>query len=279
MIIPSRSKPAVGSPTPDADLNRGPDTATSLHDEWLGNRLNYMSNIRAAAELVRKANRVGEHFLALDIIDAAAKGAPGKRRIFLIQQKALALARSGSGDQALKILKKLRSQSPRDGETLGLLGRIYKDQASVTGDRDQQKALWSEAQQFYLDGLKGAHSAYCGINASALAVLLGDLEGAQKIARSTLRAPKQNDVYYDLATAAEANLILKEEEKAAELYRQACAYAGGKWADVASTKKQCRLLAAELYGSRNKFDDCFPSGGVGIFAGHIADGPDRPCGC
>jgi tetratricopeptide (TPR) repeat protein len=251
------------------------DTATSLYQLWNSQRSKYLSDFEAAAKLARDANRAGEHFLAINIAETVSEVGGERTPIALRQAEALALARIGSSERALQILTELGGERATDAETLGLTARIYKELGTTATDPVKAKEFLSQAQHLYQLGLERAGSGYCGINASSTAVLLEDFDGAAKLARATLRQKPQNDDYYDLATRAEAALIQKNDAEAASLYKQACAVAGDRWADVASTRKQCRLLALKLYGIQSKFDECFPSGAIAIFAGHILDAPGR----
>lgn len=252
------------------------DGLRSVRDAWLSRKAEYLADFDAAATLARDANQAGEHFLAIDIAETISDAAGNNVPVALLQAQALALARIGSAERALKILTKLGGDSSTDAETLGLTGRIYKELGTAAADPVKAKEWLSKAQQIYERGLKVAGSAYCGINAAAIAVLLGHLDNAASLARLTLQQQSQGDKYYDVATRAEAALIQKNQSEAKALYQKACSIAGERWADIASTRKQCRLLSLKLYDNQSKFDECFPSGAVAIFAGHIADLPNRP---
>jgi hypothetical protein len=250
--------------------------ATALNRVWTEKRSEYLANLDAAAKLAQEANRRGEHFLTIDIAEAVSEAAQGHIPVRLLQAQALALARTGSTERASKILAELGGDRASDAETLGLIAGIYKQLGTAATDPAKKKEWLSQAQRLYQLGLERAGDAYCGINAATLAVLLDDFRAAARLARLTLRQKPQNDEYYDLATRAEAVLIQKHDREAATLYKRACTVARDRWADVASTRKQCRLLALKLYGIESKFDKCFPRGAIAIFAGHIADVPGRP---
>jgi len=251
------------------------DKGASLHQLWASNRSKYLADVDSATKLARDANRAGEHFLAIDIADAVSQVAGDRTPIALRQAQALALARIGSSGRALKILTELGGEKATDAETLGLTARIYKE-LGLNPENSEKRDEWlHQAQHLYQLGLERAGSSYCGINAAALSVLLGNFDEASQLAALTLRQTSQNDDYYDLATRAEAALIQKNEKEAASLYQEACAAGHGKSADIAITHRQCRLLSSKLYGAENKFDNCFPSGAIAIFAGHIVDLADR----
>ena len=262
----------------NATLKALPGTVTSaasLHRLWSEEKSRYLANFDEAAQLARQANRLGEHLLTIDIAETVSDTANGRLPVPLLQAEALALARIGSSERALQILTELGGERASDAETLGLTARIYKELGTAATDSAKAKEWLHQAQHLYQLGLEKGGSAYCGINAATIAVLLEDYDQAARLARLTLHQKPQNDEYYDLATRAEAALIQKNEVEAASLYKQACSVAGDRWADVASTRKQCRMLARNLYGIQSKFDECFPSGAIAIFAGHIIDAPGR----
>jgi tetratricopeptide (TPR) repeat protein len=247
----------------------------SLHDLWASQRAALSSDAKAAFRLAKKANGTGEYLLAIEIAEEALDGSLGSESLSLLQQKALALARSGSTYRALEILRELRERGCEDSETLGMHGRVFKDLAAASSESADRKRFLIEAQQLYQLGFDRDHSTYCGINAAAVAVLLGDSDLAKRLAEQVLEEKGEDDKYYNLATRAEAALILGDHVKAAGLYREACVEVQSRWADVAGTRKQCRALALKVYGRQDKFDACFPAGAVAIFAGHLADAPDR----
>jgi Tetratricopeptide Repeats-Sensor len=251
------------------------DKAASLHQLWSSQKSEYLANPNEAAKLARQANRLGEHLLTIDIAEAVSETAGGSVPVSLLQAEALALARIGSPERASQILRDLGGEQANDAETLGISARIYKELGAPAPDSAKGKEWLRQAQHLYQLGLDRAGDAYCGINAAALSVLLDNFEEAARLASLTLRQKAQDDPYYDLATRAEAALIQKHDTEAATLYKEACALAGNNWADVASTRKQCRMLALKLYGVQNKFDECFPGGAIAIFSGHILDAPGR----
>jgi tetratricopeptide (TPR) repeat protein len=247
----------------------------SLHDIWASQRAALSSDAKGAFRLAKKANGMGEYLLAIEITEEALNGSPNSESIPLLQQKALALARSGSTYRALEILGKLREQGCDDSETLGMHGRVFKDLAGASSESADRKRFLIESQQLYQLGFDRDRSTYCGINAAAVAVLLGETDLAKRLAEQVLEEKGEDDKYYNLATRAEAVLILGDHAKAAGLYREACMEVQNRWADVAGTRKQCRALALKVYGRQDKFDVCFPAGAVAVFAGHLADASDR----
>jgi len=254
-----------------------PSSHRSLQTRWREERAVLAADPGAAFDLAKKCNGAGEGLLALEIAEVAlAQTLPAETRRRLLHQKALALARLGSTLAAEETLREIFAGDAAGSEDYGLLGRVFKDLAEAASTAEEKRRLRTESLRHYRTGFERTGSAFNGINAAALAALLGDTELSATLARATLAAPSQGDPFYDTATQAEAELILGHADEAGALYRRAAELVEGRWADMASTRRQCRLLAAQIYGQRDRFEDCFPRATVAVFAGHLLDAPDRP---
>jgi predicted Zn-dependent protease len=136
---------------------------------------------------------------------------------------ALALSRSGASRRANALLTDLYREGARDGETLGLLARTYKDLADRAAGEAQEAFYRTAAYQFYEEGYTRARDAgnddeafYTGINAATLALLRQDHETSAQIAEH-VRAICENklgdpsrrdpDSYWLHATLGEAALL------------------------------------------------------------------------
>jgi hypothetical protein len=97
------------------------------------------------------------------------------------------------------------------------------------------------------------------------------MEKAREFARSTLEHAANDESYYGIATRAEALLILGKNDESTELYRAAAevAVAEIRWADLASTRAQCREISLKLHGRRDFMDTAFPSGAVAVLTGAV----------
>lgn len=181
----------------------------------------------------------------------------------LMQQKALALAQSGAAEAAQKILEKLRDANYLDGETEGILGRTFKDQAfrkTRWSSEDQPGRMYLQAAyRSYYDGYSRAELAlrsekakdrlktlchamrYNGINAATCAFWLGEHESAIALARRILKSAEPvkdkakgsacacfTDAWTS-ATLGEANLLLgilgEEHERSSSLESSKACYA------------------------------------------------------
>src|SRR5437588_10999644 len=85
---------------------------------------NQVLDQQTAQKSAAQALDYGEAFLAYDFAAAGLQQGANPR---LLQQQALALARTGSTQRAQSILQQMRDQGHLDEETLGILARTYKD--------------------------------------------------------------------------------------------------------------------------------------------------------
>ncbi len=228
---------------------------------------------------MKKANGAGEHMLAIEIGEQLVSKGSFKDKVPVLQQKARALAIIGSSGESRAILEGIPPARADEAETLGLLARVWKDLAVIAEDAEESKKCFVESLASYVRGFDSAvasndsdGAAYCGINAAAVAVWLGDATTAADYAEKAFARSVADTGYYGLAARAEASLILGREEEARTLYSRAC-LAGEvqkRWADIASTRKQCRALCLKLHGRRDHFDGCFSSGAVAALSGQAA---------
>lgn len=79
--------------------------------------------------LGEKVLKEGEPLLAYDVVTEGIEHAPHNVR--LRQLQGLALARSGANARARQLFEKLRAENNLDEETLGMLARTYKDDATL----------------------------------------------------------------------------------------------------------------------------------------------------
>jgi tetratricopeptide (TPR) repeat protein len=255
-------------------------TGSSLLQEWSTQRAQVLADPELALRWIKNAISEGDNLLAIEIAESVLKEKEGqiapKTKVVLRQRLALALARSGFTTKAKAVLEELRSSGAVDSETFGLLGSIYKICWAKAPVSEEKTSLLKTSRDFYRLGFEKTGAAYCGVNAASLSLLLDEPEAAKTLAESTLAADLKNDDYWDLATAAEANLILGRLDEAREKYTRASQVAAGRWADIASMRRQCRQLCFKLQQRRELLDDCFPCGSVGFFAGHMVDAADRP---
>jgi len=90
----------------------------------------------------------GEPLFAFDVITEGLAILPGDPR--LRQLQVLALARSGATERANTMLEEIRREGQTDEETLGMLGRTYKDLAAGAGLASERERLLRRAAETYL---------------------------------------------------------------------------------------------------------------------------------
>ncbi len=202
----------------------------------------------------------------------------------LRQLTALALIRSGAGRLAEPILDALVSDGLADEETLGLLGRVHKDLAGAAVDPTARTMHLEEAYRAYADAHERSGGYWTGINAATMALLLGQASEARAIADTVRDRCRDllehtlvgSDAYWLCATLGEAALVQGDLPEAEHWYRRAAALATHRLGDLASTRRNARLLARHAGLDSALVDRWLPVPRVVVFAGHLIDRPGRP---
>ncbi|MBO3273141.1 DUF4071 domain-containing protein [Hymenobacter defluvii] len=143
------------------------------------------------------------------------------------EQYGFALNRAGRGQDAERVLTDLVKRRGPSSETLGILGRVYKDQweaALVKGDRRVANALLDKAITTYLWGFEADwRDAYPGINAVTLMSMKDNIDPRQQQLLPVVRYAVERKVsagtpdYWDYATLLEL-AVLADDEIAADQY-------------------------------------------------------------
>ena len=230
--------------------------------------------------------RLGEPLLAYDVLSEGLLAWPQDTR--LRQLLALALLRAHATRQALDILQKLDEEGHRDEETSGLMARALKDLALKATEPSDKDRLWRRAYELYAAAYDNTGGYWPGINAATIARCLGELEEAtalaNKVAAQCLQelsrpAGDAGDRYWLEATLGEAALIREQWEASVYWYTKASQTAGGKYGDLASTRRNARLLFEVMNLDaplRARLESCFQIPAVVVFAGHMIDQAGRP---
>jgi hypothetical protein len=257
-------------PTVVPNTNPKEETAATL---WRNERRRFLEDGAEAHRLLKRINGEGKHLLALEVAEAILAEKSFDDAVPVQQQMARALAILGSSDEALAVLNGIAPGRADEAETLGLLARVWKDLANSAEDAAEAERCFRESFGCYAKGFEIAvkhndagGAAYCGINAAAVGVWLGESDAARDFAEKAAVYAESDGSYYSAATRAEASLILGKDAEAESLYRQASELgeAGKRWADIASTRKQCRALCLKLHSRRDRMDVCFTHGAVAI---------------
>lgn len=189
----------------------------------------------------------------------------------LMQLLALSMAKSGAAKAAMDLLEPVYTQHPEDPETSGILGGIYKELFKET--RNSRYAILS--RDTYLSNFSLTGNYYTGINAASMSAIAGSMSKAKEIARELIARldPLSEDVW-ELASLAEAFMLIREKERAIELYVQCRHRLGFDWGKVSSVFNQLWLLNHYIPVSAEVMDTFSPPA-VAAFVGHMIDHPAR----
>jgi hypothetical protein len=181
------------------------------HKRWINHQID---EARAIVEAVLPA--------------AAAPGRPSFRHaVPLVAEHALLLAEKGESRRAEALLQPLREDCRlfRDHETLSRLGRAYKD----IGDRRWEahfvpfeqlgqlpaRQMYQSALEAYSEAFELTANYFPGINAAAMALLAGQPDLSQNLAKRVLDACRRlrqrlaaDEAVWVFATEGEASLLL-----------------------------------------------------------------------
>lgn len=164
---------------------------------------------------------------------------------------AFALNRDGRGDEAEQVLLRLLERRGASSETLGLLGRVYKDRweaALKRGETFAARGLLDKAIDAYRRGFEADwRDPYPGVNAATLMEIKDKPDPQRKrlipvvtyAAEQRIAAGKPG--YWDYATLLELAALGKEEELAAEALSRALAAGPERW-EKESTARNLRLI-------------------------------------
>jgi class 3 adenylate cyclase len=222
----------------------------------------------------------GAPLVAYDAVAAGLRQFPADPR--LRQLLALSLARSGASEQANRQLHLLVEQGHDDEETIGMLARTYKDLWRKAHDAALRQQHLEKALHWYSEAYRRSGGYWSGINAATMALLLGRRDEADRLARKVhaaclvLRAEAAGtDDYWLLATLGEAALLTGETAAAQDWYHQAVSLGAYSYGDLASTRRNARLILEQQQADPEPIESCFPIPHVAVFAGHLIDRPER----
>lgn len=191
-------------------------------------------------EAVKDAERRGELLAAVDLAERGLAEHPGDVR--LSHRSVLALARSGSTQEAARRFTTYGLDALEDEDVAALGARIAKDEALGAGPRLREQA--ARASEAYHSIFARTGGYYPAINAASLSLIAGETDRARALAHEVLRllAREGETDYYAAATEAEARLILGDEPAAREALERAGATHGGDHGALATTRRQLRII-------------------------------------
>lgn len=201
----------------------------------------------------------------------------------LRQLQGLALARSGDTYEANRVLEALRLEGHLDDQTLGMLARTHKDLGLNAAGAERRRHL-EAACSGYAAAFERSGSYWTGVNLATLAVLLGERDRANAVARVVMACcrealdrlpPEHPDRYWALATLGEACLVSADLDAAEQWYRQAAANGVRRFGDLNSTRRHAVLLLQHLGEDPATVEGWLPLPRVAVFSGHMIDRPGR----
>lgn len=228
-----------------------------------------------AAALARDALALAHPSLACEILRLAGRDDPEARYL-----AALAHARVGDLGRALALATALlddpRAPAPHD-ETLALTGRIAKDRWRRLPDGAARDAALRQAVESYRRAWERSGGMFPGINAATLLWIGGADEEALALARRVREAAAREAgaaPHWREATLGEAALLLGDTEAAAAHYARARRQAQDNLGDIASMRRQLRLLERRRALPQGVWDAlALPR--IVVFTGHMLDAPGR----
>lgn len=227
-----------------------------------------------AAAAIREALHAGRLMEAVDSARDALLVTPDDFEAAYL--KALALSRLGAADAAAGLLRQVldRKDVPDAlrAEALALDGRLAKDGLAGLAP-EAMRAQAGKACRRYEEALELVPNAFAAINAASLRLLSGDAANSARLSREAARLASPAD-HWGAATLGEAALLQGDAGLARERYRQARELAGPRHGDVASMRRQLRLLARCLPEAQALLGE-IPAPTVVAFTGHMVDAPGR----
>lgn len=221
----------------------------------------------------------GEPLLAYDVVTAGLTTWPADTR--LRQLQGLALARSGATERAKAILEDLRHETQPAEETLGMLGRTYKDLAATAATRKQRKEFLKNAAKMYGEAYQTSGGYWSGINAATMTLLVGESHRAREIATKVRKQclkevdDSRGDLYWEFAALGEASLVCRDFKQAGEWYARAAEKSSGRYGDLDSSRRNARLILKHWNEDPSWIDKYLRVPTVVVFTGHMVDRPDR----
>lgn len=234
-------------------------------------------------EAGRRALEFGHPALAYEILRHAAAAHPRERMLAYLA--ALAAARTGSYHEAAGLLTaltdRLSRRDPLYADAKSLEGRIAKDLWARLPMGAAKRAAGERAAAAYAEAHAASGEFFPAINAATLQMLLGRPEEARQLAATVRRSCLQRvqrgrrvDPWL-FATLGEAALLVGDTGEATRWYGRAMRAMRGRIGDVASMRRQLRLLSGAILAA-GVVEPVLRLPQVVVFTGHMLDKPGRP---
>jgi hypothetical protein len=170
------------------------------------------------------------------------------------EQLGLALNRLGKRDDAERVLTELVDERGASSETLGILGRVYKDQwedANRAADRVAAEGRLEAAIETYLRGFESDwRDAYPGVNAVTLMELKSHPDPRQEEILPIVKYAVQRKIargkpdYWDYATLLELAVLAKDELEARKVLHRAVTKIREPWEPKTTVRNLSLIRAA-----------------------------------
>jgi tetratricopeptide (TPR) repeat protein len=163
---------------------------------------------------------------------------PIRRTVLVREQHAFALNRAGRSEEAEQVLLELIADHGPSSETLGLLGRVYKDrwEAEREGSALRAEGYLDQAIDAYRRGFEADwRDAYPGVNAVTLMEIRDPGGDAQQQLLPVVRYANSRRLdsggadYWDHATRLELGVIARDRDEATAGARAALAAVRESW--------------------------------------------------
>jgi tetratricopeptide (TPR) repeat protein len=188
----------------------------------------------------------------LEMIELAGRMSPPLAGAVMVrEQLALALNRLKRRDEAEQTLTTLIEERGPSSETLGILGRIYKDRwedADKAGDQDLAEGYLEKAIDTYLAGFEADwRDAYPGVNAVTLMNLKDPADERRTETLPAVRYAVERKIargkpdYWDWATLLELAVLGNDEAEAKKTLPRALACVRENW-EPETTARNLRLI-------------------------------------
>ncbi|MBK6596223.1 MAG: DUF4071 domain-containing protein [Burkholderiales bacterium] len=240
------------------------------------------------AEEVRALLGASRNLAAVELARIACAGDPGSSELAYLY--ALGCLRSGALDAAQETIIRLRNTAHvSDGlqaDVESLAGRLAKERFLAAKAGNERSAALQAGIEAYCRSDALQPNLHARINAASLLRLAGDCARSEILAHDILNQLVVNGHdqdhdgggahgHWDLATRGEALLLTGQVAPAAECYRRAGHLAGRRFGDIASMRRQLRLLSTVDPQAQRALDQ-IPGPRVIAFSGHMIDTDDRP---
>ncbi|UCF98524.1 MAG: DUF4071 domain-containing protein [Spirochaetaceae bacterium] len=256
------------------------DLSTAIHVLWnQRDEAVWKADPYFYTRLGELADKVGQAMFALDVLGEGLKHHTADLR--LTQLFCLSKIKCGYLIEARDLLSSLVKQGHEDEETLGILGRVYKEMWLNSSGGSPDHPSLKKSRNLYLKAFINTHGNYSGINAASLSLIMRDTATAHKLARKVITICSENlkvegnqRDYWIIATLGEAFLLLGKQKQAEKYYGLARKIAGKNYSSIASTRRQLKLLSryTEVEDSVVATLEIPP---VVAFSGHMLDAPNR----